>query len=135
MSKDEPFSYAYSLNAEDFQGDYSSREAAIEGALEEVDDEETIDTGVVVRQAASSYTVTGLAARIIETMQDVACELVGEAHEGWLEYVSDEQVKELDSAFKRAIDQWADRHDLHPEFGRVEEVQQHPVPKDPTDDD
>jgi len=122
--------YYFSLDGEAYNGD-GSFDAA--GALAEArdyrddDDEGLIYTGRSVKRSLASLVLEHH--HSIETMLDGAREdaygWVGDFSEDFLRGVTDAQKEELRDVLMRAIDRWADKHQLQPTFFGVDDVEEH----------
>ena len=123
--------YSYSLNDENFTGEYDSpMAAAIEGFLEERDhyDGDVIFVGEISDPVPEAY----IDADVI--LEHITCQdaFLGDHAEGWPE-ASKEQLEELEKELRAVFIAWMERHDLRPTFWYVnnsrkitrEEAQKH----------
>ena len=92
-----------------------------------MDEGETIYTGRNVQWSASAY--AGIdAPDLICIMVDNAVQGGNEAAEGWLEDLPKPAETDLQQRLEKAIDAWADAHDVQPRFCEVADVQEHEHP-------
>lgn len=120
--------YAYSINEDDYEGEFPTREAALGEAvaLYDLAPGASVWTGEVVLASPASRFFRSVD-HLIEDMQENAYDEAGEHADRFLENVSDAQSDELDAEIKKVIDAWADKHKLHPTFFTVTAVEQHTV--------
>lgn len=110
--------FAYSTDEEQYRGHEATREAAIEAAIHEIDDDWTVIwTGRAVR-----FKPCGVAEYVIEQLQEQAHDECGEYAEDYLTSVTEEQEAELN----RMIVDWASSVET-PTFYTVTDVQQHDI--------
>lgn len=115
----------YSTNEEEYNYD------TLEEAAEYVFDNPDLPVGTVrsvwggepVRKKAGDYFPKRYSP-IIEILTDNACEECGEFVEGWLSKIKPEQEAELTALVKAAVNEWADKHNLHPTFYAVENTRE-----------
>jgi len=111
--------FIYSINNEEFR--YGSWEEALEYAWDDSVDSDidvfTIYEGEIKTAKASNY-APGWPA---EGLGEAAYDEVGDASEDWPGETK-EQGADLESIIKKAVDEWADKHDLQPKFGLVKNV-------------
>lgn len=103
----------------------------IEEAVECVFDDPDLPAGTVisiwegepVKRKAGDYFPTG-DGLIIEILTDNAYEECGDFAEGWLGKATPEQEAELTALIKQAVNEWADKHNLHPKFYTAENTRE-----------
>lgn len=106
--------YCFSTNEERFEGEYDTRQEAIDEGFE-CTDNDSILTGVAKPFEFSIADV------VIYKLQEMAYEKAGDVSEDWLRKVSPEAQKDLDEAIKA----WLKRHNLEPKFSCVDEIETH----------
>lgn len=118
--------FAYSTDEETYRGGEGDRATALAVAIEEegIEVGRTVWTGEVIKQQAGAF----FGGRdTVEYMQERAYDEAGEFAEDWLADVTKEQEAELHDAIVKAINEWADKHGLHPTFYTVENTEAHVV--------
>lgn len=116
--------FGYSFDEEVFYGNCETREEALEEGMEEYHEYGTIYTGRLVEYRASEFVPP--VDRMLDDMADNACERVGdEVVDVWLFNLPPDVKRELADSIKRLVDEWATKHNLHPRFHGVEDVQAH----------
>ena len=116
--------YCYSTNGENFDGDFDSREEAIYEAVCLFN----LEVGQVVftaESAAISASQLIRADHVIDNIQCAAADLVGEAGEDYLSYVSTEHMDELEAI----ISEWMERVEPVYFFG-VDKPEEHTLNDD-----
>jgi hypothetical protein len=120
--------YAYSLNGEDYQQSFATRndaeEAGMEAARRAAEPPQTI---YVARMVEADPKASGHARVILSNMTVRAREEAGAAGDGYLAQISKAQIDDLDMALEKTILQWLERHDLKPTYLRAEAISEHPV--------
>lgn len=83
------------------------------------------DVGAIVQAGRLRCHIPFLNANwVIEHLQEQAGDECGEVSEDWdIQSVSDDAVKELDSALELVIDGWLHKHGVMPTFGTIEDVE------------
>lgn len=121
--------YAYSFTREDFTGRYDSVQEALAAGLEKAASEAEPPTTIYVGQVLDGdYQAGDHAERILESMNRRAHVDMGEQGARYLRKVPKEWVRELDQAIERTIHQWLHRHDLAPNWVRVQSIREFAVP-------
>ena len=104
--------YAYSFDRETWQGDFNSREEAMQAAIS---DENT-----------KEY----LAETVLDILKIEADEIAGIAAADWLklEDISEEACSELEKTLTAAVMKWLEKHSLKPDFYEsISSVQAHGI--------
>lgn len=117
-----------SRDEECFEGEYATREEAIEEYQHEYDLEPgtTFWTGHAVPfQPRKSH----FAWAAIERLQEDAYDLCGEHAESYLNGVTPKQRDQLDEQIGAVVEAWLKEHKLEAKFSQVVEVQEHVVPE------
>ena len=115
--------YVYSLNGEDYGGDYQNRAAAESAALAAANRATDPPPSVFVGRAVEADPgANGHARALLARM--------GHRHGGSarLSRVSAGQIEELDAGLEVAVLAWMDKHQLMPNFFHVEAISEIPVP-------
>jgi hypothetical protein len=118
--------FAHSTDEETYRGGECDRSTALAVAIEEegIEVGRTVWTGEVINQQAGEF----FGGRdTVGYMQELAYDEAGEFAEDWLADVTKEQEAELHDAIVKAINEWADKHGLHPTFYTVENTEAHVV--------
>lgn len=117
-------------NEELFSEDCEDVEDAIQTAIDKAWGAVYVGTKVTQRWS-------DLLPRVTEEISELASiqagEKAGEAAEGWPSF-TEKQGKELEYIIRAAVDAWADKHGLQPQFYYVKDVKQHDLPSDEAED-
>ena len=119
--------YVYSVNGEDYLGAYETRaaaEAAVLRAARRLPDPPS--SVFVARSTLLDPQADGFARPLLSQMR-ARREAIGD---GYLNNVSDAELRDLDTAIEAAVLGWLARHERHPSVYRVEAVSEIPVPVD-----
>jgi hypothetical protein len=121
--------FAYSFTREDFTGRFDSEQAALAAAMEKAAGEAEPPTTIYVGQVVESeHQANDHAERILEAMNRRAHVDLGEQGARYLRRVPVEWVRELDQAVEQVILQWLWKHDLTPNWVRVQSIREFAVP-------
>ena len=121
--------YAYSFNREDYTGSYEAPEQALNEAVRAAETMSNPPTEIYVgRIVTADPQATDHAQHIIEAMNRRAHVDFGDAAARYLKKVSKKQVQELDTMIEQTILQWLEKNKLTPNFSRVTDVREHPIP-------
>lgn len=120
--------YSYSYDQETYVGEEASRDAALEMARD-ANPGRTVWTGRNVSPELRSLLPS--AHTLIDEMRDRAYDEAGEFAEDWLDDVTKEQESELRATVQAAVTAWLDKHNHHPRWWTVTDVQEH-APSSPT---
>ena len=124
--------YAYSLNGEHYRGTFSSREEAVTQAIDAARRAAEPPQSVYVgRMVPADPKAGGHARWVISNMTARAREEFGDAASSYLARLPREQIENLDEALELVIRQWLHRHDLMPNFFKVEAIGEYSVPTAP----
>ena len=129
-----PTRFAYSLNGENYTGDFGSREEALAAALDAARDPLNLaqpQSVFVGRRVEADAHTAGHARTVLRAMAWQAHDDIGSPASNYLNQLSDGQVAELDTAIERALTEWLRHHDLMPKHFKVEGISEHPVPMPP----
>ena len=109
----------YSTNGEDFR--YSELEEAIEMVI----DNETKDGDAIVVYSgtAETHMASDFMRHVYDDLAARAYDECGEWADGWPN-ATPEQEAELTHVLAGAVDSWANRHHLHPNFSQVHSVKE-----------
>ena len=120
--------FSYSLNGEDFVGNFDSREAAQSaGAIAARRAEDSPTTFFVARVVKVDSKAAGHARAVLSHMAARAREEAGDAANRYLANLTPAQINDLDTDLEKTITAWLDKYHLTPDFYRVEAISQHPV--------
>src|SRR5688500_5004629 len=118
-----PPQFAYSFDRHSFTGSYSSRNQALEAALSHAARlGDGISTVYVAVRVPGNPQASGHAEAVIKSAARRARGDVGDAAEGYLSRVNDQQEAELDDAIRDALLAWLTKHDLGPTFFEIKSV-------------
>ena len=121
--------FAYSFDRHSFTGSYSSRKQALDAALAHAEQiRDGISTVYVAVRVPGNPQTTEHAEAVIKAMARRARAEVGDAAEGYLKRVNDQQEAELDDAIRDALTAWLAKHDLGPTFFEIKSVSEHQIP-------
>lgn len=121
--------YAYSFTREDFSGCYDSVQQALDAGLRKAAEEAEPPTTIYVGQVLEGDCQAGdHAERILESMNRRAHVDTGEQGARYLRKVSKDLVRELDQAIEQTILAWLRKHDLTPNWVRVQSIREFAVP-------
>ena len=126
--------YAYSLNGENYEGVFGSREEALSAALDAAWDPTNLNppqTVFVGRRVEADPHAAGHARTLLREMAWQAHDEVGAPAANYLNKLSDERIRELDAGIEHVVLDWLRRHDLMPKYFRMEGISEHPVPAAP----
>jgi hypothetical protein len=116
--------YAYSLNEEDYIGEYDTQvQAAVEAFLADYDASHVF-VGECVKPKLEDYLDV---AEILERTMDANPEqLGGESAWEWLDVVlsKKEALVELEERLQQVVKDWVAEHDLHPTFFNVKNIEE-----------
>lgn len=110
--------YAYSFDEERYDGNFDTREEAVEEARD-IDPDIPVWTGRAVRPKLSHFLRD--ADWWLEWASDRAADECAEYSDGW----PPKAPPGADDDLMRVLDEWAERHGLQPQFFLVEDVQEH----------
>lgn len=119
--------YAYSFDRETWQGDFNSREEAMQAAIS---DENTKEYLAVYTGIAKLYTPALKSETVLDILKIEADEIAGIAAADWLklEDISEEACSELEKTLTAAVMKWLDKHGLKPDFYEsISSVQAHGI--------
>ena len=120
-----PVKYCWSDDEQYFDGEYETREEALEVGCDARNKEATIWTGVQAPARQPKFTRDDVD-EIIERKQDQAIDQVGDAAEGWLASITTEKLEELRVGFDKVFQAWLVKYELKPTWFEVIDVQEHP---------
>jgi hypothetical protein len=130
-----PNRFAYSLNGENYTGDFASRDHALAAALDAARDPLNLaqpQTVFVARRVDPDAHTAGHARTILRAMAWQAHDEVGAPAANYLHQLSDDLIAELDGAVDHVVSDWLRRHDLLAKYFTVEGISEHPVPPPPS---
>lgn len=119
--------YAYSFDRETWQGDFNSREEAMQTAIS---DENTKEYLAVYTGVAKLYTPALKSETVLDILKIEADEIAGIAAADWLklEDISEEACSELEKTLTAAVMKWLEKHSLKPDFYEsISSVQAHGI--------
>lgn len=119
--------YAYSFDRETWQGDFNSREEAMQTAIS---DENTKEYLAVYTGIAKLYTPALKSETVLDILKIEADEIAGIAAADWLklEDISEEACSELEKTLTAAVMKWLEKHSLKPDFYEsISSVQAHGI--------
>lgn len=119
--------YAYSFDRETWQGDFNSREEAMQAAM---NDEHNKGCLVVYTGIAKLYTPALKSETVLDILKIEADEIAGIAAADWLklEDISEEACSELEKTLTAAVMKWLEKHSLKPDFYEsISSVQAHGI--------
>ena len=121
--------FAYSFDRHSFTGSYPSRKHALDAALAHAEQlRDGISTVYVAVRVPGNAQTTEHAETVIKAMARRARADVGDAAEGYLKRVNDQQEAELDDAINHALVAWLTKHELGPTFFEIKSVSEHQLP-------
>ena len=83
----------------------------------EVGETVTVYSGTSVKKLASDFCEFG-----VDNLEEIAYDRAGDFAESWLQTTGDMDI-EFKSMVKDAVDAWATKHDMHPKFYGIKDVQ------------
>ncbi len=116
--------YCYSLNQEEFYGDFDTKEAAIEQGKEEALEEGQHEFFIGV---CEEYTPSVSAWQVIESIQEDAYDKHGEYSQAYLDDVSNEHKEELQDKLNEVLSKWIEEHNYIPDFWGVKDVEKRTI--------
>jgi hypothetical protein len=122
--------FAYSLNGNDWAGDFATRKearlAAMEAAREQAELPATVYVGVVI---PADPQITGHARDLINRI-NARAEAAGTGE--YLNALKVDQVEDLNKELTAVLMGWLNRHKLQPTSFNVNAISEYPVPLPPT---
>ena len=112
--------FCYSTDEELFCGREVSRETAAHIALTETEADK-VWTAEIIEVTAKHY----FQEDTLDILRDRAYDDMGDYAEGWLDDVTNVQQRELHDAILSTIDAWASKHNHHPRFFDIKNIQEH----------
>nr|UWG82750.1 MAG: hypothetical protein [Bacteriophage sp.] len=119
--------YAYSFDRETWQGDFNSREEAMQAAM---NDEHNKGCLVVYTGIAKLYMPVLKSETVLDILKVEADEIAGVAAANWLnlEDIQEELCNELEKSLTAAVMKWLEKHSLKPDFYEsISSVQAHGI--------
>lgn len=119
--------YAYSFDRETWQGDFNSREEAMQAAM---NDEHNKGCLVVYTGIAKLYMPALKSETVLDILKIEADEIAGIAAADWLklEDISEEARSEIEKTLTAAVMKWLEKHSLKPDFYEsISSVQAHGI--------
>lgn len=121
--------YAYSLDHENFQGVFNTRQEAADAAFEHAARMGLPLTEIFVGQRVLGDPMANLHAwSAIKSMRERARAAYGDAAAGYLSHVTAQQAEDLDRALETTILRWEQNYKIGPTFYRIESISEHPIP-------
>jgi hypothetical protein len=117
--------YVYSINGEDYLGAYETRSTAESAAIKAARMLPDSPASVFVARSTLPDPRAEGFARLVLSHLRTQRESVGD---GYLNHVSEDELRDLDSGIEAAVLGWLARHDRHPSVYRIEAVSEIPVP-------
>lgn len=107
--------YAYSFDRETWQGDFNSREEAIQAGMTDEHNKECL---VVYTGIAKLYTPVLKSETVLDILKIEADEIAGVAAANWLnlEDIQEELCTELEKTLTVAVMKWLEKHSLKARF-------------------
>ena len=130
-----PARFAFSLNGENYTGAFQNREQALAAALAAASDPMNLaqpQTVFVARRVEADPHAAGHARTVLREMAWQAHDEVGAPATTYLHELTDDQIKELDSAIESVLYEWLRKHELLPGYFKVAGISEHPVPTAPS---
>lgn len=119
--------YVYSMNGENWVGNFETREGALEAAIAKCSG--AIDppgTVFVAEVASGEELATGLGKIVIDEMRARARGTEGGAQ--FLRGLAASQVRDLDGQLEKTVIGWLQKHNLRSQSMKVEAISEHAVP-------
>lgn len=119
--------YAYSFDRKTWQGDFNSREEAIQAGMT---DEQNKECLVVYTGIAKLYTPVLKTKTVLDILKIEADEIAGVAAANWLnlEDIEEELCTELEKTLTVAVMKWLEKHSYKPDFYEsISSVQAHGI--------
>ena len=121
--------FSYSFDRESFTGSFASRNQALAAALEHAKKlGDGVSTVYVAVRVPGDPQASDHAEPVLKCMARRAHQHAGDAAQGYLKRVNDQQEAELDDALRDAIMSWLTKHDLGPTFYEIKSVSEHQIP-------
>jgi hypothetical protein len=126
--------YAYSISGDQYRGTFSSREEALAEAIVHArrspDGPQTVYIG---RMVPADPKAGGHARAVLSNMAARAKEEFGDAASEYLTGLSPKLLDNLDETLELVIRGWLNRHELMPDFFKVDAIGEYRVPGGPND--
>jgi len=121
--------FAYSLNGQDYQGRFATREQARQAAFalaeQAVEPPQSIYVG---RRQPADPMCDSHARSVIGNMQARAREQYGDQASAYLAKLPKAVIEDLDQALQVAVAKWLETHGLMPTFDKIDAVGEFPLP-------
>ena len=119
--------YAYSFNRDTFQGEFATREQAIEAGLKAAAARVSAPpTAVYVgKRVPTDPQADGHAEEVVKSMRQRMLDRAGDS--AYLAAAHEHALADLDAALARAIGEWLTRNDFGP-AAKVKSISEHPLP-------
>lgn len=119
--------YAYSLDRDNYHGNYTTRSEALAAAMEALKGFDGIPEGIWIGQWVPVDPQTeGHAETLVRRIHDRFEASTGNSD--FLKRVGEHELAELDTAIDQAVRAWLAKHNLAPRPTRVRALSEHPVP-------
>lgn len=123
MAESKEPEYVYSHDEETFESFEAAAQGLIDhdykqGYLQEIE----LSRGVPVKHKAANFAPCG--GWMVDHMREQAYDRAGEHCDDWLDGLPDGAGTELAVAVEKMVNEWADKHNLHPTFYTVKDVQE-----------
>jgi hypothetical protein len=121
--------FVYSLNAENWTGTFSSRDAALAAAIQKCSGAADPPGTVFVAEISSGEALADHLGRVLVLeMRSRATARGIEGASRHLKNVSTVQLQELDAELEKVVVSWLQKNHLLPEAMKVEAISEHAVP-------
>lgn len=116
--------YAYRLNDNDTFGfaKYDTIEDALESAKKEIPKPTSVEIGECVPHEPYID-----ATEVRDRIQEMAYEECDDAAEGYLDYLPDGAIDDLDKQLAVVLDNWLNKYKLRPTFGTIENIKKYSI--------
>lgn len=114
--------WGYSLNGEDYDGLYDTKEDAIKQGF--IDAQEYGKEVFFVAKAVITFQPHVYAEGIIEEIQENAYDEGGEYAETYLDDVKREHLEELEEKLNEVLSNWINKYEYNPNFYSVEDIEE-----------
>lgn len=119
--------YSYSFDRETYHGSFGSRDEALLGAHQALQDRTEMPEAIyVARRVPVDLHERGHAEALVAAIRDEARSHGGDV--SYLRHLDRDDLDDLDASIARCVRNWAKRRELTPDVERFEAVSEHAVP-------
>lgn len=120
--------FSFSTDGDNYEGDFYSREAALEAAAARIERGESATVWTAERRAITAASVIpNVIDELVDALGESAYQLGGDAADEWLDTATEPQWDELNQSIRDAFDAWATKHGHQPTWWACADETEHVV--------